>query len=69
MNSPNPVPPGWKPTTSTIGGAAVGTAIAQLVTALIQTFAHITISAETGGAITTVCVAAAGYLFVDGGRK
>lgn len=72
MSTPAPVPPespGWKPTQSTMGGAILGTAIAQLVTALIETFSHLAISAATGGAITTVCVAAAGYFFADGGRK
>ena len=75
MNTPDPLPQlpapqvGWKPTQSTMGGALFGTAIAQLITALSQTFAHTDITAQTGGAITTVCIFTVGYFFPDGGRK
>jgi hypothetical protein len=70
MNDPNPIPSqGWKPTQSTMGGALFGTAIAQVATAILETFTHNAISAQTGGAITTICIFIVGYLFPDGGRK
>lgn len=68
MQDPDPSS-GWKPTTSTVGGAILGTAVAQLITACIEQFAHITLNSQTGGAITTVCIFAVGYFFPDGGRK
>lgn len=68
MQDPDP-PTGWKPTTSTVGGAIFGTAVAQLVSASIETLWHLTLSSATGGAITTVCIFVIGYIFPDGGRK
>lgn len=70
-DEPVPVTPasGWKPTTSTVAGAMLGTAIAQILIGAINQFAHVTIGPEMGGAITTVCIFASGYMFPDGGRK
>ena len=72
MNTPIPVNPpqvGWKPTTSTVAGAALGTAVAQLIIAGLESMIHHSVASATGGAITTVCIFAIGYLFPDGGRK
>ena len=72
MQDPDPdgrAQSGWKPTTSTVAGALVGTAVAQLVAAGIETLSHAALSSATGGAITTVCIFVVGYLFPDGGRK
>ncbi len=74
MSTPTPVPPppapsGWSPTTSTIGGGVLGGALAQIIVAVIEQTAHVTISSATAGAIATLCVVAAGYFFPDGGRK
>lgn len=66
---PNQQPSGWTPTSSTIGGAALGGAIAQVIVATLDQLTHITISLSTAGAITTICIFAVGYLFKDGGRK
>ena len=68
MQDPEP-PTGWKPTQSTVGGAILGTAVAQLVAAAAETFLHTTFSSATGGAITTICIFTIGYFFPDGGRK
>ena len=70
MNMPNPVPSaGWRPTTSTMAGAVLGGALAQLIGAGFETLSHVTLSSATAGALSTVCVFAVGYLFPDGGRK
>lgn len=70
MNSPDPLPPnGWRPTQSTVGGALLGAAISQVIIAFAETYWGYEISSQTSGAITTICVAAAGYFFPDGGRK
>lgn len=69
---PIPVSPpvrGWQPTTSTMAGAVLGGALAQLVAAGIETLSHVPLSSATAGALSTVCVFAVGYLFPDGGRK
>ena len=66
---PNGPQPGWQPTTSTVGGAAIGAAFAQIILALSDQCFHASIGAATASAITTLCVAAAGYFFKDGGRK
>jgi hypothetical protein len=64
-----PGTPGWKPTTSTWAGAAVGTAFAQLITAGIETYFNHSVTSATGGAITTICIFIVSYIFPDGGRK
>lgn len=71
MQNPEPDPPkaGWTPTSSTVGGAILGTAFAQLITAGIETFSGHALSSGTGGAITTICIFLIGYFFPDGGRK
>jgi hypothetical protein len=43
--------------------------LAQIIVAVIEQTAHVTISSATAGAIATLCVVAAGYFFPDGGRK
>lgn len=75
MSTPNPTPTptppnvGWTPTTSTVAGGVIGGAFAQLLTAGIEQFAHVTLSSATAGAISTLAVVAAGYFFPDGGRR
>ncbi len=69
MNSPNPVPSGWTPTTSTVAGGVIGGAAAQIITAVVEALAHTTLSTATAGAISTLAVVIAGYFFPDGGRK
>lgn len=73
MQDPEPDIPkpgaGWVPTNSTIGGAALGGAIAQVIVASIDQLAHISISNATASAITVICIFAVGYFFKDGGRK
>ena len=66
---PTPPSSGWTPTTSTVGGAVLGGAVAQLATAAIEQFGHVTLSSATAGALTTLLVAIAGYIFPDGGRR
>jgi hypothetical protein len=74
METPIPVPPsnpqptGWRPTTSTAAGALLGGAVAQIVVAVL-TKLNWTPDLMTAGAINTLCVFVAGYLFPDGGRK
>lgn len=71
-SAPVPTPAassGWTPTTSTVGGGVIGGAMAQLIVAFIESVAHVTLTSATTGAITTLAVVAAGYLFPDGGRK
>lgn len=63
-----PTPAGWKPTTSTVAGSMLGGALGQIVCAIL-TKLNWTPDPMTAGAITTVCIFAAGYLFPDGGRK
>lgn len=63
-----PAAPGWKPTTSTVAGAMLGGAVAQIIVAIL-TKLNWTPDPMTAGAITTVCTFAVGYLFPDGGRK
>ena len=65
----NPSNSGWKPTTSTLAGAAIGGAVAHLVVVAIEYFLKVTLDRETANDIMIVCVAATGYLFPDGGRK
>jgi hypothetical protein len=76
MNDPRPsVPPtpapsaGWVPTTSTWAGGGLGLAAAQIVCGLWQHFTHSPVDAPTAAAIATVCTAAIGYFFPDGGRR
>jgi uncharacterized membrane protein YeaQ/YmgE (transglycosylase-associated protein family) len=73
MNNPNPAPPppqsGWTPTTSTVGGGVIGGAVAQVLVSMIEQLTHTTLSSSLTGAISVLCVVAAGYLFPDGGRK
>lgn len=70
MSTPDPVQSkGWQPTTSTMAGAVLGGALAQLITAGFESVTHSILSAPTAGALSTVCVFAVGYLFPDGGRK
>jgi hypothetical protein len=64
----DPKPPGWKPTTSTVAGAMLGGAVAQIICAVLAKL-NWTPDPMTAGAITTVCTFAAGYIFPDGGRK
>ena len=67
---PAPAPQsGWVPTTSTIGGGVLGGAVGQVVIAMSESVAHVTLTSATAGAITTIAVIVAGYLFPDGGRK
>ncbi len=66
---PPPPPSGWTPTTSTLAGGVIGGAAAQIITATIEFFTHATVSAATAGAISTLAVVIAGYVFPDGGRK
>lgn len=66
---PDPGKQGWKPTASTIGGAGIGGAVAQLLTAGIEQFYHVALSSQTASALTVVCVGMIGYFFPDGGRK
>lgn len=69
MNTPEPVKQGWVPTASTLAGGGLGLALAQIIIALIQYVIHQQISAEVSCSIGTVCTAAVGYIFPDGGRK
>lgn len=69
MNSPDPVKTGWTPTVSTAAGGALGLALAQIIIAIIQYVIHQQISSEVSCSIGTVCTAAVGYLFPEGGRK
>ncbi len=74
MQNPEPDPPsspktGWTPTTSTVGGAILGTAVAQLITAGLETYLKHPLGSVTAGAISTVCIFIIGYFFPDGGRK
>lgn len=62
-------PTGWVPTNSTLGGAGIGLAAAQVIVALCDQYFQHPLSAEFSSAITTLCVAAAGYFIKDGGRK
>ena len=68
MQDPDP-PSGWKPTNSTIGGAAIGLAAAQVIVAVCDQYFHQALGPELASAITTLCVAASGYFIKDGGRK
>lgn len=61
--------PGWTPTNSTVYGAGIGLAAAQVIVALCDRIFHAPLGAELSSAITTLCVAAAGYFIKDGGRK
>lgn len=67
--TPETPPAGWRPTTSTVMGAAAGGALAQVAIAVLETLSHQLISSQTAGAISTLCVLAVGYFFPDGGRK
>lgn len=60
---------GWQPTVSTSAGALVGGAVAQLICATIPDLVHHPLADATVGSIYTLCIALAGYLFPDGGRK
>jgi hypothetical protein len=60
--------PGWKPTTSTVGGALIGGAVAQVVIGVFEQF-FVPLNPNIAGGLTVLCVALAGYLFPDGGRK
>lgn len=60
---------GWQPTTSTLGGAAIGLAAAQVVVAVCDQYFQRPLGPELASAITTLCVAIAGYFFKDGGRR
>ncbi len=62
-------PTGWKPTTSTLGGAGFGLALAQIIIAVCDQYFKTPLSPELASAVTTVTVAAIGYIFPDGGRK
>lgn len=63
-----PAQAGWKPTSSTVGGALLGGALAQIIVAIL-TKLNWAPDPMTAGAITTVCTFAVGYFFPDGGRK
>lgn len=67
MQDPEPpTPPArWKPHQSVIGGAAVGTAVAQLILAGLKFYLHTAIDPVTAGAITSLCLFAATYLIPD----
>lgn len=65
---PNTQPPGWRPTTSTAAGALLGGALAQVIVAVLTKVGWEP-DLMTAGAINTLCVFGAGYLFPDGGRK
>lgn len=65
----NPIPEGWRPTTSTVAGGAIGGAFAQLAVASIEFLIHQSLTSATAAALTTVCIVVAGYIFPDGGRK
>jgi hypothetical protein len=67
----DPIPPtGWKPTASTLGGAGIGAALSVVVVTILGKYLHTQIvDPNVAIAINTLCVAAAGYLFPDGGRK
>lgn len=65
----DPDKPGWIPTTSTLGGAGIGLAAAQVIVAICDQYFQHALSPELASAITTLCVAAAGYIFKDGGRR
>lgn len=70
MQNPEPdQPSGWTPTASTVGGAALGGAIAQVIVAAFDGLLHISIGVATASSITTICIFAVGYFFKDGGRK
>lgn len=61
---PQPKPTDWTPTRK-ITAAAVGGALAVLATWAAQEFAHITITAEAGGAISTLGALIAGYWITE----
>lgn len=69
MTEPAKPSSGWQPTVSTAGGALIGGAIAQLFCAGLVDILHHALTTETVGSIYTISIAAAGYLFPDGGRK
>jgi alkanesulfonate monooxygenase SsuD/methylene tetrahydromethanopterin reductase-like flavin-dependent oxidoreductase (luciferase family) len=62
-------PTNWVPTRSIVGGAGAGTAAAQLIVALADHYFNPPLGPELASAITTLCIAVAGYLIPDGKRS
>jgi hypothetical protein len=69
----NPEPPdqsaGWRPTTSTYAGGALGLVVGQFIVALGNQYLPHPFSPELANAIGALCPIVIGYFFPDGGRK
>ena len=65
MQNPEP-PTKWAPARSIYGGALIGTAASQIIVAICNRFINVPIGPELASAITTLCIAVAGYFISDG---
>ena len=67
MQNPEPSkPPGnWVPHQSVVGGAVVGTAVAQIIVAVCGHYLKGPLDAVTAGAISSLCLFTATYFIPD----
>jgi hypothetical protein len=72
MENPIPVqnPPaaGWKPSTATVAGGALGTAVAQLVVGVLGQFG-VELDAQTQGALVSLLTILGVYVFPSNGGR
>jgi hypothetical protein len=68
MQDPEPEKPvkSWAPGQKTVGGAVIGSSVAQLIIAIADYYFHSPLAPEISSAITTLCVAVAAYFIPNG---
>jgi hypothetical protein len=64
-----PEPKSWVPTQSTVGGATVGTFLGQIIVGICDRVFKTPLDPSLAGAITGLCIFAAGYFIPDAKRS